>query len=573
MVTPASRFRRTDLALGLWAIGLVGLLPSSAPELKAAQPPATRPPANTNTKAVFLPVVERVLPAGPPCREQLFQFYSGQVFVVGNGPGTSQAEAAIDERRIDEAGGIDMWAGSSDEAIHIEGRGCFFTRDVHDPSWDRITADQVVQAIARARDINGAVQPRKAVLPITYLFKTAHGETGVMEVLGTVATEHNGRGMKFRYKLVKGAGTTTEAAAAARAANAGSSLAGSSLVWGPAVQGLEAALEVTPGEPYRLRIHVRNASDRAVSLNGVGYRQEDECLLSDSQGRPVPVTKVTHDIPMGMRGGYFGPGQVMVFECAGLSFQPVAKAPAAAGYVAQAPIGRYTVRIRFHLPGDDIPFAADPGVWRGELETGPATIDVTVPSKFTATPVADATFSAVLGPSIERTLNDLTTNPKQCGLGFESGKLHSVPTHFTLDTFAKPLADKALAWAESNEGDVVAFVTMSSGKVVKCGLYGPGLVVIRANNKEWNPDDASPRDLKEAFDEAIAERKFIPQVAELSCDADFPTSFMILDTLTHRRGVLQITGVVEKPLGVKIRYRLVEGVAVRKTTPATPAGR
>ena len=39
---------------------------------------------------------------------------------------------------------------------------------------------------------------------------------------------------------------------------------------------------------------------------------------------------------------------------------------------------------------------------------------------------------------------------------------------------------------------------------------------------------------------------------------------MILDTRTHRRGVLQIMGVADSPRGVKIRYRMVEGAAVKK---------
>ena len=43
--------------------------------------------------------------------------------------------------------------------------------------------------------------------------------------------------------------------------------------------------------------------------------------------------------------------------------------------------------------------------------------------------------------------------------------------------------------------------------------------------------------------------------------ADFPANYMILDTRTHRRGVLQIMGVADNPRGVKIRYRLVEGAA------------
>ena len=164
-----------------------------------------------------------------------------------------------------------------------------------------------------------------------------------MEVLGVVDDQRDGwneKGMKFRYKLVQGTGTTTAAATTK-----------SSLVFGPETRGLQAAIEVTPGEPFKLRIHVRNASDRGISIGGALYRQDDECLLADAQGQPVPVTKVTHDIKIGMKGGYFGPGQVAVFESAGLSFQDIDKVPASAGYVAKASPGRYTLRFRLRLPG------------------------------------------------------------------------------------------------------------------------------------------------------------------------------------------------------------------------------
>jgi hypothetical protein len=171
-----------------------------------------------------------------------------------------------------------------------------------------------------------------------------------MEVLGVVDDQRDGwkeKGMKFRYKLVQGTGTTTTAAGhevvtRLRTGNAG----------------LASALEVTPGEPFKLRIHVRNTSDRGISIGGALYRQDDECLLSDAQGQPVPVTKVPHDIKIGMKGGYFSTGQVAVFELRGLSFQDIDKVPASAGYVAKASPGRYTLRFRLRLPGDDVPFAA-----------------------------------------------------------------------------------------------------------------------------------------------------------------------------------------------------------------------
>jgi tRNA A-37 threonylcarbamoyl transferase component Bud32 len=524
-------------------------------------------PATSDATPTFGPVMERVLPSGVPCREQLFQFRNGNVYVVGNGPGTSKEEAAYDEKTIDDAGGVDMSAGSSEDQIHITGRGCIFTRDAWGLKWDSTTAEQAVQAMTRVSFLHGIVAPTKKELPITYLFKTARGEMGIMEVMGVVdglRDSWNEKGVRFRYRLVQGTGTTTPAAATK-----------SSLVFGPETGGMQAALDITPGEPFKIRILVRNASDRGISIDGALYRQDDECLLSDAQGRYVPVTKVTHDIKNGMKGGYFGSGQVAVFESAGLSFQDVEKAPASAGYVAKAGPGRYTLRFRLRLPGDDVPFAAGAQAWKGQLETGPVTIEVKDPSTQPVQPVADSPWSSVLGPVVERTMNDLQTTRENCALSFDSGKLLPVPANITLDTLTNTQAQPiAVAWARDNQVDAVAFVATDAGRVVKCGLLCPGLVVLRANSKEWIWDSATPRDLKERFHEAMHEWKEIPHIAEVTCGDDFPANYMILDTRTHRRGVLQIMGVADNPCSVKIRYRLVEGAAVKNASQlAKPAAR
>ncbi len=523
--------------------------------------PALVKPATVDGKTTFGPVIERVLPSGVPCREQLFQFRSSEIFIVGNGPGTSKEEAAYDEKKIDEAGGADMSANSGKEGIHIAGRGCIFTQDVPALKWESITAEQVVHAMNRVRFVNGIVEPRTKDLPITYLFKTARGEVGILEVTGVSADDRDdgGHGMKFRYKLVQGAGTSTVAATPP-------------LVFGPQSQGLQAAVEVAQGEPFNLRIHVRNASDRSLTINGAHYRQDDECILTDAQGQNVPVTKVTHDIKIGMKGGYFGAGQIAVFESAGLSFLPMDKAPASAGYVAKAKPGRYTLRFRIRLPGAGVPFAPGERAWKGELETGPVTIEVKDPSMHTVTPVADSIFSAILGPVVEREMNDLQTTRENCALSFDSGKLLPVPANITLETLINPLAQPAgVAWARDNQVDAVAFVTIQADKVVKCGLYCPGLVVLRATSKDWIWDDATPRMLKEEFDRAMHSWKFISQIAEVTSDDQFPANYLILDTRTHRRGVLQIMGVADNPRSVKIRYRLVEGAGI-KATSATDTG-
>jgi predicted Ser/Thr protein kinase len=523
----------------------------------AATAAAVAQPATVDAKPTFGPVTERVLPSGVPCREQLFQFRSGEVFVVGNGPGTSKEEAAYDEKRIDDEGGVDMSAGCSEDRIQIAGRGCIFTRDVHELKWDSITAEQVMKRLKYVRNVNGVVEARKKEFPITYLFKTARGEVGIMEVMGVVNDQRDGwneKGMKFRYKLVQGTGAAIFIATTK-----------SSLVFGPETRGFQAALEVTPGEPFKLRILVRNVSDRGISIDGAWYRQDDECSLTDAQGQPVPVTKVTHDIKNGMKGGYFGPGQVAIFESAGLSFQDIDKVSPSAGYVAKAKPGPYTLRFRLRLPGDDVPFAAGENVWKGELETGPVTIEVKDPSTQPVAPVADSVWSSILGPVVERVVTDLQSLRENCALSFDSGKLQSVPANITLDTLTNPSAQPvAVAWARDNQVDAVAFMTIEAGTLVKCGLLCPGLVVLRATNKEWIWDSATPRELKENFEQAMQEGKFIPPMAEVTTSDGFPANYLILDTRTHRRGVLQIMGVADNPRGVKIRYRMVEGAAVKK---------
>jgi hypothetical protein len=407
--------------------------------------------------------------------------------------------------------------------------------------------------------VDGMVNLTAKDLPATYLFKTSRGEVGMMEVMGVVDDKRDGwleKGMKFRYKLVQSTGSSTAAGSPP-------------LAFGPETQGLRAALEVTPGEPFKLRIHIRNVSDHGIAIDGASYRQEDECLLSDALGQPVPVTKVTHEIKMGMKGGYFGAGQVAVFESAGLSFQDGGKVWPSAGYVAPALPGRYTLRFRLRLPGDDVPFPAGEQAWKGELETGLVTIEVKAPSTPAVAAVADSIWSAVLGPVVECTVNDLQSTRENCALNLDSGKLLPVPVNITLDSLKNPgTQPEAVAWAKDDGVDAVAFVATAGDRVVKCGLLCPGLMVIRANNKEWVWDSADPQSLKEDFEKAMHEWKFIPQIAEVTSDADFPANYLILDTRTHRRGVLQIVGVADHPRSVKIRYRLVEGAAVKKISPA-----
>jgi WD40 repeat protein len=163
-------------------------------------------------KPVFGPTRERVLPYGVPCMQQHFQFRSGMVFVIGNGPATTDEEFEEDRKRVEEAGGADMSLGSN-AGIQLVGEGCIFTQDFQDLHWDTFTAEQVVKAMKRVNFSYGVVEPAVKELPATYLFKTARGEVGIMEILGIVEDARGfhgsggqGQGMKFRYKLALGPG-------------------------------------------------------------------------------------------------------------------------------------------------------------------------------------------------------------------------------------------------------------------------------------------------------------------------------------------------------------------------------
>ena len=167
------------------------------------------------------------MPFGVPCALRLFQFRTGGVFVSGHGPATTPEQAAQDQRKIDDAGGVDLCAHGGKTGLQLVGEGCLFTRDLRGLGWDKTTAEQV---IAKMRQVDFVELPKAGApndpfgpatgggfgvtrletqdLPITYLFKTVRGEVGSMEILDIVEDERGhsgdgeGYGMKFRYRMV-----------------------------------------------------------------------------------------------------------------------------------------------------------------------------------------------------------------------------------------------------------------------------------------------------------------------------------------------------------------------------------
>jgi hypothetical protein len=167
------------------------------------------PPLTAAQTASFGPIVETVLPFGVACLNQLLQFRTGKIFTIGHGPATTKAEYEEDRKRADEAGGVDVWTSRLEGGVQFIGKGSIFTQE-RSPNWNTTTAETVLEQLKRASWTRGVVEPKTKDFPVTYLFRTARGECGIVQLLDVVEDERGyhgadkkGYGVKLRYKLVQ----------------------------------------------------------------------------------------------------------------------------------------------------------------------------------------------------------------------------------------------------------------------------------------------------------------------------------------------------------------------------------
>lgn len=186
------------------------------------------PSQSTGASAAFGPAREPVLPFGVPCALWLFQFRKGEAFVSGHGPNTTPEQAAQDQKKIDDAGGVDVCAYGGKTGLELVGEACLFVRDPRGLGWDGTTAEQILAKMEHV-DFERPSEPGRPrnpfapatsggfgvtrlgvhELPVTYFFKTVRGEVGILEILAIVEDERGhsgdgkGYGMKFRYKMVQ----------------------------------------------------------------------------------------------------------------------------------------------------------------------------------------------------------------------------------------------------------------------------------------------------------------------------------------------------------------------------------
>ncbi|MEI7732114.1 MAG: hypothetical protein WCO56_21245 [Verrucomicrobiota bacterium] len=255
---------------------------------------------------------------------------------------------------------------------------------------DRMSPAQWAEAV---RSIDSMARPHVLLepgtnQPATYAFQTREGGKGILQVIA-----FTDNGVKLRYKLVQGG--ATKAVTVAKPA--------APLVFGPVTNGLQAAAEVTPDDPFQVHFHIRNVSKDTFTIASLNYRQDDECILTDEQGKPVEVERGFDLSYTFTKREMLVPGKTVVLASGGLSFLPGKARWYGPTFHAKAKPGRYTLRFRVSLDGNE------PLDWKGTLETAPVTIEVKEPG-------------VALQNYLERTLADLQeTKIKQAALPSKPG--------------------------------------------------------------------------------------------------------------------------------------------------------
>jgi hypothetical protein len=167
------------------------------------------------------------------------------------------------------------------------------------------------------------------------------------------------------------------------------------LKFGPMTDGLRAAVELVTtngefvmGQPIEMRFHIRNEADHDIQIASESWRQGDEAIIEDKEGKPVSMGHNWYSGDSLTQREVLKPGQTAVFKSSSLELLPAAErgkageAKPPVGYVARVAPGKCTVRFRLRFPG----WTGQLMDWQGELETGPVVIDLKPTSESSLVP-------------------------------------------------------------------------------------------------------------------------------------------------------------------------------------------
>ena len=158
-------------------------------------------------------------------------------------------------------------------------------------------------------------------------------------------------------------------------------------VWGEAVNGLRAAVELIPekafyllGETVGLRFHIENVSGRAIQFTTTEWRQMDGVFVEDENGREVLIFRGRFSGRPSLVRKRLQPGETVTLESAamGIGSDSVAGPGVRVGYQLQCRHGRYSLRVKLLIPSvTSSDFPAEDGDWKGHLEAGRRRLIVT----------------------------------------------------------------------------------------------------------------------------------------------------------------------------------------------------
>jgi len=189
-----------------WAMFPGGLKGDHSPPPAAARSekvPEAVAENHSAPSASWSEVKECVLPFSAPCAMKYLQVATGDVFEIGDGPGDTSDHADI-YRRAEDTGGLDVVVYGGEKNIQMVGKGCVFSRG-RSTNWETTSAASVVESLKSESWLSGVVEINTKELPLTWLFKTATGQCGMLQVLGVVPESHGYAdiGVKLRFKLVR----------------------------------------------------------------------------------------------------------------------------------------------------------------------------------------------------------------------------------------------------------------------------------------------------------------------------------------------------------------------------------
>ncbi|MFO1488581.1 MAG: protein kinase [Verrucomicrobiota bacterium] len=160
------------------------------------------------------------------------------------------------------------------------------------------------------------------------------------------------------------------------------------------------------------------------------------------------------------------------------------------------------------------------------------------------------------GSEFSRAVADPADDQSQCLVSLDTGAFSALPEELKpkLEVSNPHDTDEIfIAWMRERQADAVARFVVADGKIVKFGLRTFGVIAIPLH--EGTPEQITPEEAEKRLDKSLTEWGMMLEVNDLMTEPGKLVAFLVQNR-SGRRGILRITGFVERPRGVNIHFRL-----------------